>query len=176
MKKKILFIMFTAMFLAANNALAKKPVEMKEERKAFKETQKMENKEFREKMKDMEPEVRKAAMKEHKGEQKSENREFREEQFQERINKIKNNDKLTEDQKAERIKKIKEERDEARAHFQSQQDENKAFLDGLSPDLTKEERNAAIKAHKEMQKKENMEFRNGRKEDHKAWLGERKSK
>lgn len=147
MKKKILFLVLVSVFLVTHNALAKKPVEMKEERKAFKETQKMENKDFREKMKEMDPQDRKAAKKEHKEQQKLENKEFREELFQERIDKIKNNHKLTEEQKAERIKKIEEERAEVKAHVEAQHAENEAFRKSLSGDLTEEERKEIGRAH-----------------------------
>jgi hypothetical protein len=170
MKRTIAILTLAVVFGLTGQSYAKG--EFKAKREAFKEQQKSENKAFRETLKGKAPEEKKSAVLQHREEQFGDRTKFRDEMYQERMNKIDGNSKLSDEQKSKIKSFAAQQKEKAEAHRNQQHKENMDFINSLPADMPKEEKKAAVKAHREQQQAENKAFWESMKQERESMKGE----
>lgn len=152
--------------------------ELRDKVKAYHDEQQKENKEFRESLKDLDPEERSKAVVEHNHKRHQESKEFMQNVHQERMEHLKerlnNSEKLTDAQRQEVLGFAEQQYKDASSFWEQQHKESAEFIGGLDPNMSKKERAAAIKAHRAQQQKENKAFREKAREARKAKFKELK--
>jgi len=146
----------------------------KEKKKEQQAEQRQENREFRPALKEKTPEEKQAAIQKHHEAQLAENKVFQQAMHDKQMAELKarlaQNAKLTEAQKSE-IVFVREKRYEKNMIYGDQtRSENDAFFQQLAgdPNMTKDQKRDAIRAHFQGQKSANQAFRQQQKADSKA--------
>lgn len=160
----IVFLVFASPCFADKQGAERKEFRAQQKAKLddFKQQMQVENHHFRESIKGMNPDDKTAAMKVHYEERFDDRRAMREKMYLENkdflMQRLSKNKKLTDAQKSELIKSFEAQYDENVSLRDKQHREFVEFFTKTAgnPDMSIEERKAAIEAHREEQAKENQ--------------------